>query len=530
MNEFLRRHAQKVIGCMSGFDRLWFRGTLRLIASVGGLLSYMNYKGGGATLLKEFGEWSQGITERVKVGAREAMEKAGRPVVYLNKSWESKEELARKIAAKDGVEAGPVCLLEAVEPCQTFEVHRGKGEGREGGSGWLTLRPKAGKCLHQYAYWLDERVGLCYVRMQTWLPLDVRVGMNGREWLCRELRKEGIAHLRRDNCVTWMRSAKDFTMAQRILDLQRQTDWRELLGGLVKQANPVLAEVLKIDGEGLRRYWSLEQSELATDIVFKDKSELAGMFPLLARQAMLGCSSVDVMRFLGAAVSATGVIPRNFVREVTSDMKVREEGMRVKHRVGNNSVKMYDKQGNVFRTETTIHDPRGLRVYRGTEAEPGKKKWRPCRKGVADLFRVAEIGEKSNQRYLSFLSKVECEASVGELLGPLCERVVKKGRGYRGLRPLEEADGKLLSAVGRGEWGINGFTNRQLRGTIYGEPSADKAEEKRRAGRVSRQLGMLRAHGLLKRMGTSRRWMLTDKGARRRHWSQLLSMRRPRSY
>jgi hypothetical protein len=506
VNEFVQRHSEKVMGSMSGFDRLWFRGTLRLIASVGGLLSYMCYGRGGATLLKDFREWSMEITERVKQGAREAMEKAGRPVVYLNKSWESKESLAREIAGRDGIKSGPVCLLEAVEPCRTYEIHRDREKQR------LELQNKSGKCLHQYAYVMDERVGLCHVRVQTWLPLDVRVSMNGREWLCRDLEKEGIEHVRQDNCVTRVARVKDWGRVQALLDGQLKTDWRLLLEGLVKRANPALPEVLQIEGEALARYWSLEQSEWATDVLFKEASELGRMYPVLARQAILGLGSADVMRFLGAPVSVNGIIPRNFIKEVTSDMKQRKEGMRVKHRVGNNSVKMYDKQARVLRAETTIHDPGGLRVYRGTEAEPEKKKWRACRKGVADLHRVAEIGEKSNQRYLSYLSKVECAGSVGELLGPLCRRVTRKGRGYRGLRPLEAEDGRLLAAVGRGEWGVNGFTNGQLRGVMYEQGGADKREERQRAARVSRQLSLLRAHGLVRKVSKTRRWMLTDKG------------------
>ena len=78
MNEFIQRHEAEVIGAMSGFDRLWFRGTLRLIAHVAGLGSYLRYARGGATLLKDFGEWSLGLTARVKEAARAVMTGAGR--------------------------------------------------------------------------------------------------------------------------------------------------------------------------------------------------------------------------------------------------------------------------------------------------------------------------------------------------------------------------------------------------------------------------------------------------------------------
>lgn len=506
MNEFVQRHAEKVLGSMSGFDRLWFKGTLRFIAHVAGLLAYMRCReGGGGNLLKEFKDWSLSITERVKQGAREAMRQAGGEVIYLNRSQASKEEIARGIARERNITQGAVCLLETVEQCRTYEIHRNRERKL------LELQSKSGMCLHQYAYWMDEQVGMCSVRMQTWLPLEVKVSMNGREWLCRDMEKREIWHERRDNCVTRL-EAGDFGRVQGILEEQLKTDWGKLLGRLLKRANPVLSAVLLMEGRGLDRYWSLEQSEWATDILFKESSELGRLYPLLARQAMLGMGSVDVMRFLGAPVSCQGTIRRGFDREVVSDLKQRREGMRVKHRVGHNSVKMYDKQAVVLRTETTIHEPRKLRTYRGTESNPEDKKWRACRKGVADLHRVAEIAEKSNQRYLSSLSKMECDTRVGELLGGLCKRVSVKGRQYRGLRPLEENDGRLLEAVGRGEWVINGFTNGQLRGVMYEGKSADKREERQRGARVSRQLALLRAHGLVHRMGTSRRWMLTDQG------------------
>jgi len=43
MNEFVQRNAASVIGILSGFDRLLFRGTLRRIASASGLSSFLAY-------------------------------------------------------------------------------------------------------------------------------------------------------------------------------------------------------------------------------------------------------------------------------------------------------------------------------------------------------------------------------------------------------------------------------------------------------------------------------------------------------
>jgi len=504
MIEFVQRHAEKITGWMSGFDRLWFRGTLRLIASVGGLLSYMRYRGGGGGILhKDFGTWSQGITEAVKEGGRAAMEQAGGKVFYLGRSGASKEDKARQIAAERGIREGPVCLLETLEMGQSYEMHRDREKKL------LVLEPRPRLSLHQYSYWMDREVGMCHVRVQSWLPLNVFISMNGREWLCRSLDQAGVRYQRRDNALVWV---QDMEKARALLALQLKTPWEALLGRLLGRANPVLAGLLKLDKEPLRRYWSLEQSEWATDILFKQARELEGLYPMWARQAILGAGSVDVMRFLGMRVNKDGRVPERFAREVISDLKLREEGMRVKHRVGNNSVKLYNKQGSVLRTETTIHDPRGLKVYRGTEEAPEDKRWRPVRKGVADLYRVAEIGEKSNQRYLSFLSQVQCEEKLGEVMAPVCRRVQVKGKRYRGLSPMEPADRALLLAVGQGQWSIRGFTNGELRQVLGGAARGDARETQRQRGRMSRQLALLRAHGIIKRVSGTRRWILTRKG------------------
>jgi len=197
---------------------------------------------------------------------------------------------------------------------------------------------------------------------------------------------------------------------------------------------------------------------------------------------------------------------------VVSDLRQRAEGMRLKHRVNANSVKMYDKQGSVLRVETTINNPRDLKVYRGTEADPQKKQWRAMRKGVADLHRRAEVSQSSNERYLAALGAMDCQASVGEMLEPLGRGMQVQGRRYRGLQVMGPEDGKLLAAVARGEFAINGFRNRDIRVLLMGPEPQRVEEARRRSGRISRKLALLRAHGLIRRVPKTRRWMLTNKG------------------
>jgi hypothetical protein len=247
--------------------------------------------------------------------------------------------------------------------------------------------------------------------------------------------------------------------------------------------------------------------------MFKDRASLAGLYPRLIGQGIRTLGSRDVMRFLGHRVPARGGVNGHFEGEVVTDLKDRPEGMRIKHRAKGNSVKMYDKQGSVLRVETTVNQPREFKVYRGTEAEPHKKQWRKLRKGVADLHRRAQVSQASNERYLDAMAAVEQTATVGESLRPLCRPTTWQGKRVRALRPFDPDDMKLLEAVGRGEFALNGFRNRDVRELLLGpDDPADPKAIRRHSGQVTRKLRMLRGHGLIRKVPKTHRYLLTEKG------------------
>jgi hypothetical protein len=99
----------------------------------------------------------------------------------------------------------------------------------------------------------------------------------------------------------------------------------------------------------------------------------------------------------------------NFTGEVTSSYKKRIEGVRVKHYLKGNSLKMYDKAGCVLRIETTLGNVSDFKVLRPTnDTDPDAKlTWNKMRKGVADLHRRAELSQRSNDRYLDALAVVD---------------------------------------------------------------------------------------------------------------------------
>lgn len=496
MKSFVQRHAASVMGVINGFDRLRFRGTLRRLASVAGLGSFLQYCG---VLLKDAGAWMNAHTEQVKEASL-AMAK-DRPVRYIQDPSARKEDIAREIARADGVEEGLVCVLTAVEPCYSFDIHRNRQTKR------LELVSRRRKCLHLYHYYQHPQFGLMHMRLQTWFPFTLWCCVNGREWLARQLEEQKIGYRKRENCLVWV---ADMQRAQELADEQLQVDWNALLNPIAQQVHP-LARRMFADYP-MDYYWSCQDSEWASDILFKSPQALSGLYPHLIRHGMQNLTCHQVMRFLGRKVPAVGGRYGTFAGEVVSDLKERPEGMRIKHSVNGNSIKMYDKQGSVLRIETTILQPRDFKVYRGTEADPQDRQWRPLRKGVVDLRRRAEVSQAANERYAQTMAAAECPKALSELAEPICRRTRCQSRPVRALNPLGVEDATLLGAVNRGEFAINGFRNRDVRQHLYAKPTGDPREQRRRSTATTRKLRLLRAHGLIRKVPKTHRYILTDRG------------------
>jgi hypothetical protein len=412
-----------------------------------------------------------------------------------------KEAWAREIAQGDRIQQGLIGVLKGVERCWSYEVGGNRDKKK------LELRGQPSKCLHYYHYFNDADVGLVYVRLQTWFPFTVHVGMNGREWLARQMDRVGMDYERRDNCFPWI---GDWPRAQSLLDEQLRTDWPGLLNRLLQQANPALAIV---DPHPTPYYWSLEEGEWASDLAFSSCATLAELSPRLFRHAWLNFDSADVMRFLGSKAVREQGPHGNFTGEVVSDLKRRLEGTRIKHRLNGNWIKMYDKQGSVLRIETVINDPRDMKVYRTKEGdETGQKTWQRLRKGVADIHRRAEVSQAANERYVEALASVDDSRSLAELTQAVCQPVKWQGKRERALNPLAAEDARLLEAVNRGEFAINGFRNRDLRRLLFPKPTADQAEQRRQSGAITRKLRLLRAHGLIHKVPKTHRYQLSPHG------------------
>ncbi len=494
MERFLDRHKDRILGSISGFDRMRFTGTLRWMAHVDGMGKFLNSQG---VLLKNFGAYIETVSERIKQYAYRIAEAKGRPVEYVASSSESKEDIAIKIAERDGIQQGLVCVLTCVEPCQSFAIKKNKKKKQ------LELVGRWRKCLHLYFYWIDRDYGLMHLRLQTWAPFTIQVCINGREWLARQLDRKSIGYQKHDNCFTRI---DNLARARQLFDGLDQQGWAGWLEKLAAHIHPFLRG--KSDLHFKPYYWSLGQSEYATDILFRDAASLKEIYPALLQHAIHHFHCKDVLRFLGRRING------RFQGEIRSHMGCRVEGVRVKHWVEENSIKMYDKEGSVLRIETTINQPRRFRVRRWT-THHGQRRlgWLPLRQGVADLPRRVEISRAANQRYLQALAAVGLPQPVARLFDRVSRRVSRDGRPYRPLRPLTPPEAAVFRVVLNGAFHVQGFRNPDLRLALW--PSQRDPQERRRAsGRATRWLRLLRAHGLIRKVSGTRYYRVTEQGHR----------------
>lgn len=502
MDQFIRKHQQDIRGVLSGWDRVRFRGTIRMIAYVDGLLCWLNER---RVLLKDFQPFVEGLTSTLRQSVTSVAQAAGKTVRYLASSSLSKEDLVAELIRREGLSQGLVCVLSCVEPCRSYEIHRNpKTRYIEPVS---TLR----KCLHWYLYFLDPVLGLCHVRIQSWLPFTVHVCLNGREWLCRQLQAAGIGYTRSDNCLL---EVADVAAAQELLDGQPWADFSGMLNGLLQRSCPAVLQ-LPLAKRFHEYYWSADETEWATDVMFRSPAVLQQRYPLWLHHAMTTFGSREVMRFLGRTrmPAAGGVDPR-FNGQVVSDLRQRPEGLRVKHRMNSNSVKMYNKQASVLRVETTINDARDLFVYRASETDPtGPKTHRRLRKGVVDLPRRAQVSQAANNRYLTALAEADTATPLGRLADQMRTPVIRDGRRFRGLELASGPDATLSEHLLRGEFAVNGFRNCDLRQLLY-PPTASPRERRRQSNRISRQLRLFREHGLIWKVKGTHRYQLTASGRR----------------
>lgn len=498
MDSFVARFAGRIKGVLTGFDRIVFKGCIRPLMFAEGAMAFLRARG---VLNKRYENWMLAQSAALCAAAkRTAQRRCGRGVEPIRSSLERKETLARQRQKTLGRDAGLIGVWSSVEAGFTYRACC------DAQAGYPQLRREWGRCKHLYFYYDPPRYGFASVRLQTWFPYGIQIALNGREWLRCALDRDRIAYVVHGNKFLHV---ADYDRAQRLLARQNDARWTPLLEGFLPEVFPTMAQTL---GPQLGYYWTLWQSEWATDYIFDRPATLAPLTDTLMRQALLAGHCERVLRYFGRPVDAEGQPHPAAAPEVlTPRAKHWHEGVRVRHWVNDNSVKVYNEH-HVLRAEVTMNNPAMFRVWRPVQGKPnGRKKRLALRKGIADIPLRAQVADDVNRRFTAQLAAVRNDTPVRELLAEVTRSFVRQGRRVRAL-DVAGKDRELLLALTAPRFAICGVTNRRLQQLLARSPWGTGQTPPQLSARITRHLTLLRQHGILRKQPNQRSYLLTDKG------------------
>ncbi len=472
------RHSEEIAGVISCFDRILIQGTLPGLCYAEGMTSYLYSH---QIRIFDYPRFAQPLRDTLRESAERLAAEDGLTIEFLRHSKRvRKEDKVQKILRQRGDHPGLVCIFSAMEPCASYQPWHNKQTGK------TYLRPDDGKCLHYYFYFIDEELGLCYVRVPTWCPFRLQIYLNGHHRLARRMGRQGIEHTLLDNALA---EIADFPRAQRIADDWAVEKLHRKLDEFALRYCPVIQQL------EVRYHWSLQQVEFATDIVFSHQGDLQAIYENLTRTAIHTVHPDNVATFLGRKLTA------NYQDEMGNRYNVRIEGTRIKHIMGPASIKMYDKFGHILRIETTINDVSFFQHYRTVEQRDGTTvtKWATMKKSIYSLPALREAMLAANRRYLEFLSSIDNPTAGIDRLRKVTATLRENERSYPGFNFFSAPDQELFKTLARGEFNLHGLQNKSLRLHLPDKTSAQ----------ISRLLKRLRLHGLIKKVARSYRYYLT---------------------
>lgn len=481
-NKFIEKYSSAIQGIISCYDRVIISGTLNQWGYSAGMFSYLmqnNIK------IMDFPKFAKGYNDKLRASIESIAKTEGIAIENIRRpSSFDKEQAIKKIIRETEKQEGIIHIYSSMEISGGYE---GKWDNK---NRKVSLQKITPRCLNYYIYFIDKVLGLCFIRIPTWIPFRIQFYFNGHNYLAYKLRKNNITYKMEDNAFV---EISDYQAAQKLSDDIRAADIHKWLDIIVKRYVPFLEEI----NQSYR--WTIQQSEYATDVIFKRKEDLRFLYEDLITNCIHSVKPENIATFFNRALAA------HYSSEVGTKYNKQIQGTRIKHYMGANSIKMYDKASVLLRIETTANNISEFHTYRTVEKKNGEKVKQNTgmKKSIYSLFELGKFSRSANLRYLDFISCFDSNIQGNKNLTKISEKKYFKERSYKGFNFFDAFDARILLALSSGEFNINGFRNKSLRKKLRNNISPST---------VTRILKRLLLHGLIKKVRKTTKYYLTALG------------------
>ena len=160
-----------------------------------------------------------------------------------------------------------------------------------------------------------------------------------------------------------------------------------------------------------------------------------------------------------------------------------------------------------------MNNPAMFRVFRRPEGRRGigPKKRLPLRKGIADITVRSQVANDVNNRFMDQMATLKDDRPIRDILNEVSQPSIQNGRRIRALDIIGK-DRELLQALADPLYAVAGVTNKHLRQKLHASPWAKGQTVKQLSARVSRNLRLMRDHGLIRKIPCQRKYLLTAQG------------------
>jgi len=474
-------HGDKISGVLYCYDRVNIKCTAGKFGYADGMGIFFNRI---KRRYFDFHKVFEPVTKSIIENAERIAAQNNTEIEYIRKvDAFRKDDKIADILAERGNKEGLIKIYSQLENCKTYTPWTDKRTGR------TYFKNDTTKRLHYYFYIMDRLLGLCFVKVPTVAPFTVTVYFNGHGWLENKLRKENISYQRIENAFTCI---ENYKRAQELSDKMRIEDIHQVLDIFMERYCPLPKEW------DLRWNYTISQAEYAFDIVFKKQDELKPLYDNIVKTVMHTVTPENIATFLGKRLTV------KFEGEMGSRYNERVLGTRIKHQMGELSVKIYDKFGKVLRIEVTAYDVSKLNTFRDVFKRNGEivSKSAPVKKNVYSLFVLITVFKNIIGRYLEFISSFDDPSDGIKKLDSVTSDKKVANKTVKGFNFFDKQDGEILLAIADGKFTINGLRAKNLRASFPELPS----------WKISNILKRLKSLGLIKKVAHTYKYYVTTLG------------------